>query len=81
MGLHGGIAGFDVRRQIDDDRRHLLALLAAVLERQTHRVGMRHAALQRVDDRCLELGGPIAIQESQLGSRDGSEIVTRLCGA
>src|SRR5882724_5043714 len=41
-----GIARLDVGGQIDGDGRRFLALLAALFERQTHRVGMRHAACE-----------------------------------
>src|SRR5580693_4476881 len=42
MRRHGGVAGFDMGRQIDGDGRRRLALLAAALECQTHGVGVRH---------------------------------------
>jgi hypothetical protein len=62
-----GIAGLDVRRQVEGDWRGLLALLAVVIECQTHRVGVRHAALQRLADCGLEIGGAVAVEQAQQG--------------
>ena len=58
-----------------------MALLAAALERYTHRVGMRHAALERLADRGIELCGPIALEQPKQGGGDRSEIVAALGGA
>ena|SRR6516164_10448202 len=77
----GGVAGLDVCRQIDGDGWRQLALFAAILERQTHGVGMRDATRERLADGGLELGGPIAVQQPQQRGGDGAEIVAALAGA
>ena len=76
-----GVARLDVRRQVEGDGRGLLALLAVVIECQTHRVGVRHAALQRLADRGIEFGGAIAVEQAQQGRGDGAEIVAAGGGA
>src|SRR5450631_2894779 len=70
-----GVAGLDVRRQVEGYGRGLLALLAMVIECQAHRIGVRHAALQRLTDCGLEIGGAVAVEQAQQGRGDGAEIV------
>jgi hypothetical protein len=81
MRCNGSVARLDVRRQVEGDGRRLLALLAVVIECQAHRVGVRHAALQRLTDRGLEFGGAIAVEQAQQGRGDGAEIVAAGGGA
>src|SRR6516162_8823417 len=45
--MHRSVAGLDMGRQVDGDGRRLVALLAAVFERQAYGVGVRHAAVAR----------------------------------
>jgi hypothetical protein len=52
-------------RQLDADRWRLMALLAAMFERQTDGIGMGHAARERLGDGGLEVGGAIAVEEPQ----------------
>jgi len=52
----------------------LAALFAAMLEGQTHGVGMRHIALQRLEDGRLQIGGAVAVQQSGQGGSDGAQI-------
>src|SRR6266853_1629793 len=65
-----GIARLDMGGEIDGDGGPFLALLAALFERQTHRVGMRHAARERLADGGLQLRGAITIEQPQQRGRD-----------
>ena len=76
-----GIARLDVGGQIDGDGGQLLALLATLLERQAHRIGVRHAARERLADGGLELAGAVALEQPQQGGGDGAEIVAARGGA
>ena len=67
--------------QSDGDRRCLLAQFAAVFECEPHRIGMRHAARERLADGGVKLGGAVTLQQPQQGGRDGAEIVAALGGA
>jgi hypothetical protein len=71
MRSHRSVARLDARRQVDRDAGRLPALLTAAVERQTHSVGVRHAAVERLADRGLEFGGAIAVEEPQQGGGDG----------
>ena len=64
MRLHVGIARLDMGGQIDGDGRHFVALLAALFERQAHRVGMRHAARERLADGGFLLPGRTTAAEA-----------------
>ena len=55
--LHVDIAHLDMLGQNDGDGRRLVTQLAAVLECEPHRIGMRHAALDRLADGGVKLGG------------------------
>ena len=81
MRLHVDIAHLDMLGQHDGDGRRLVAQLAAVFECEPHRIGMRHAALDRLADCGVKFGGAVALQQPQQGGGDGSEIVAALCGA
>jgi hypothetical protein len=50
MRLHRRIAGLHMRRQYDANRRSLTALFALARQGEAHGVGVRHAALQRLED-------------------------------
>src|SRR5215471_19500493 len=78
---HGGVASFDMGRQVDGNGRRLVALLAAVFERQAYGVGVRYAAVERLPDGGIEFGGAIAVEQPQQGRRDSTEIVAALGGA
>ena len=56
-------------------------LLALALERQAHGVGVRHIALQRLEDGGLQLGGAVALEQPQQGGGDGAEIGAAFGGA
>ena len=55
-------------------------MLTAVLERQTHGVGVGHIAIEGLADGGLQLGGAIARQQPHQGGGDGSQIVAALAG-
>ena len=57
------------------------ALFAAMLEGQTHGVGMRHIALHRLEDGGLQIGGAVAVQQSDQGGSDGAQIGAPFRGA
>jgi len=63
MWLHVSIAHLDMLGQNDGDGRRLVAQLAAVIECEPHRIGMRHAALDRLADSGVKLGGAVALQQ------------------
>ena len=77
MRPHRGIAPLDMLGQHEVDLWRLAALFAAMLEGQTHGVGMRHIALQRLKDGRLQIGGAVAVQQSDRGGSDGAQIGAR----
>ena len=56
------IALLDVLGQAERHRRGKTAILAATLQGQAHRVGVRHITLECILEGGLQLGGPIAIE-------------------
>ena len=81
MRLHGLVARSHVSREDDRDGRCLLAIAAATFERQANRVGMRHIALERLDNGGIELARPIAFQQLQQGRGDVAKVMATLGGA
>jgi len=69
VGLHDPVARPNMCRQGDGDRRVLPMVVATALECQTHRVRMRHIALERLDDGGIELAGPRNAPTAGPGSR------------
>jgi len=59
MRPHRCVARLHRGRQYDSDRRRLAALLAAAFQREADRVRMWHAAVERLADGDLQLGGAI----------------------
>ena len=49
--------------QIGGDGRQLLALMAPPLKGEADGAGVRHVAIERLDDGGLQLGGAVAILE------------------
>ncbi len=81
MGPHGGIACPDMVGQDEVDWRRLSALFAAALEGQAHGVGVRHVALQGVEDGRLKFARAVMLEQPDQGGGDGAEIVAALGGA
>jgi hypothetical protein len=81
MRPHGHVARLHMGRQRHGDRRDLLAVFAAALQRQAHGIWMWHIAIERRHDGRLQLGSPVASQQTHQGGRDGAEIGTPFGGA
>ena len=81
MRPHGHVARTHMGWQRHVDRRDLLAVFAAALQRQAHGIWMWHIAIERRHDGGLQLGSPVASQQTHQGGRDGAEIGTPLSGA
>jgi len=72
MRPHRGVTLLHMLGQHEIDPWRLAALFAATLKGQTHGVGMRHVALQRLKDGRLQIGGAVAVQQSDQGGSDGA---------
>src|SRR5262245_16502515 len=81
VGPHGAILGLDVLGQGHGDGGRLLALFAPALEDEAHGIGVRHVALEGLENRGLELCGAVAGQELHQGRGDAAEIAAALGGA
>jgi hypothetical protein len=68
-----GVAGLDVATQIDSGGPCPVAQLATVFERQAGH-GVRHVAVECLQDGGLQLGSPVALQQPEQGGHDGSQI-------
>ena len=80
MRPHGHVARTHMGWQRHVDRRDLLAVFAAALQRQAHGIWMWHIAIERRHDGRLQLGSPVAPQQTHQGGRNGAEIGTPLSG-
>ena len=81
MRSHGGVARLHMGRQRHGDRRGLLAVLAASLQREPHGIWVWHVAIERRQDGGLQLGCPVALQQPHQSGRDGAEIGAARGGA
>ena len=80
MRLHSLVARADMRRQGDGDRRGLAAFVAAAFKCQTNRIGMRHIAVECLDDGGVELARPIAFQQLDQRRGDVAQVIAALGG-
>jgi hypothetical protein len=64
VGADHQVAHSLIGRQGDRQRWGLVALLAAPLQGQAHRIGMGHLTGQGLGDPRLEIGGTIAIEQA-----------------
>jgi len=81
MRPHDLVARADMLGQDKGDRRWLLAVVTLSLERETNRVGMRHVAVERLEDGGVELGGSVAFEQPRQRAGDVAEVVAALGGA
>ena len=81
MRLHRGIAGLHMGGEHEGDRRRVAVLPAAAFEGEAHGVGMRHVALQRLEDGRLQIGGAGVIEQTQQRGGDGAQVGAPLGGA
>ena len=81
MRPHDLVARADMLGQDKGDRRWLLAVVTLSLECETHRVGMRHVTVERLEDGGVELGGSITFQQPRQRAGDVAEVVAALGGA
>ena len=81
MRPHRGVAPLHMLGQREVDLWRLAALFAETFEGETHGVRMRHIALQRLEDGRLQIGGAVAVQQSDQGGSDGAQIGAPFRGA
>ncbi len=81
MRAHRRIAGLHRGGQFDDDRRRLAARLAPALQGQTHGIGVRHVARERLADRRPQIGGAVAVEQPGQADGDGAQFGAALGGA
>ena len=81
MRPHRGIAGLHMGGEHEGDRRRVAVLPAAAFEGEAHGVGVRHVALQRLEDGRLQIGGAGAIEQTQQRGGDGAQVGAPLGGA